>query len=68
MARHEPVQEWAQMCRVLHHFGVMKDYSAAECYRIAKELKKLVAEGKVVKISRGRYRFLPPVDDRNGEE
>ncbi|CAN7197894.1 hypothetical protein LJR010_000511 [Ensifer adhaerens] len=62
MPRHEPIQEWAQMCRVLRAFGVMKDFSRGECFRISKELQKLIAEGKVQKVGRGRYHFLPTID------
>jgi hypothetical protein len=48
---------WADMCRTLLMFGLMKDTSKNECLRVYMRLKRRIDEGKVERSARGVYRL-----------
>jgi hypothetical protein len=47
---------WHEICRAALILGEIKDYSASECLRLARRLKKRVANEEAIKVSRGIYR------------
>jgi hypothetical protein len=53
---------WVDICRSLRIMGYMKDFSKAECFRVANELKKRVEAGEARKIKRGTYAVAAPKD------
>jgi hypothetical protein len=64
MAEHVSIH-WAEICKAAYVLGLMEDFSKGECLRLAKQLNRLVEEGKVVRVSRGVYRKDHP-DARPG--
>jgi hypothetical protein len=47
---------WGEIAKSAFILGIIKDYSKAECLRLANQLDRLVKEGKVVRESKGHYR------------
>ena len=58
MARSPKPMRWGDITRVMRLMGLMKDYSKAECLRVAKILDRRVKDGKVEKLSRCLYRRI----------
>lgn len=56
--RQEDVQvlRWADIMRAWRLAGLVDSFSIADSMKAAAMLKQLIAEGKVVRVKRGRYR------------
>jgi len=55
---------WADLCRSLRVMGYMKNFTKAECFRVAKQLQKRVDDGKAVRLKRGLYDIARPAKRR----